>query len=554
MVGEFCKTKCVFNSNHDFGSKIFNNNKNPSEFEAALHHLVTEIDKKSQSRVSDETVSDETVSDEVDVDNSNDEETNKDDSTFSGETNNESFLVRGNLLKEVYSSLFKKKLIVEGALAGRMIYPYEALDMTTEKLVSRIKQYGVPQKIIEKVDGQNLFFTVEKDGTLLFARNKEDMTHDDLVEKFTSHPAEKPFIEGGNAIKSGVESLLNSISQEEIIRLFHPSEGLRTFVNFEIMHPEKPNQIIYDEKYVVFHGVVDYKDGREEVSRSNQDQRIQELVSLMSSGVSSAGFTLASNREVDLNQLTDIQIAEYTQRVYDIAEALGIEEGETLGDGIMNVIRDEIEAEGVSLSDKALTIFTDFIIRGEDSEGRSIASREWTKLLTKEDAVKLRQLGLTSRTKVKSKISKILQPFKALFVEIGIILLKDVQSRYMSKETAKKNIETNKDKLSTALFDLENYLSSTPEEEWPNSIRSLIKHKEEVNRLGIENIVSTSVEGGVYNIDDSLEKVTGGFGPMNQIIGAAYRDNQGIFTTFKQKYKKQESKTTSLKNIYKLLF
>ena len=140
-----------------------------------------------------------------------------------------------------------------------MIYPYEALDMTTEKLVSRIKQYGVPQKIIEKVDGQNLFFTVEKDGTLLFARNKEDMTYDDLVKKFTNHGAEKPFVEGGNAIKSGVESLLSSISQEEVIRLFHPSEEIRTFVNFEIMHPEKENQIIYDEKYIVFHGIVNYR-------------------------------------------------------------------------------------------------------------------------------------------------------------------------------------------------------------------------------------------------------------------------------------------------------
>ena len=471
----------------------------------------------------------------------------------------EKFFVKENFLydldkKQLFLERLKLITINEGALGGHMMHPYEALDMTPEQLASRIKQYGVPQKIIEKVDGQNLFFTVEPDGTLLFARNKEDMTHDDLVEKFTGHPAEKPFIEGGNAIKSGVESLLNSISQEEVIRLFHPSEGIRTFVNFEIMHPEKPNQIIYDEKYIVFHGIVDYRNGREEVSRSNQDQRIQELVSLMSSGVSSAGFTLASNREVDLNQLTDIQIAMYTQKIYDISKALGMEEGETLGDGIMNVIGDEIEAEGVSLSDEALTIFTDYIIRGEDSEGRSIASREWTKLLSKEDVVKLRQLGLTSTTKVKSKIGQILQPYKALFVELGIDLLKGVQSSYMSADMNIENVELIRDKLSTAISDLENYINSVPEEEWSSSIKRLIPHMELINRKGLDNIVSSAVEGGVYSANDNLFKVTGGFAPMNQIIGAAYRDKEDIFTTFKEKFMQQENNRRSLRDIFSLIF
>lgn len=466
-----------------------------------------------------------------------------------------SYVRSGKTLMEIYSYLFdSKKTINEGALGGHMMHPYEALDMTPEQLTSRIKQYGVPQKIIEKVDGQNLFFTVETDGTLLFARNKEDMTHDDLVEKFTGHPAEKPFIEGGNAIKAGVESLLNRISQEEVIRLFHPSEGIRTFVNFEIMHPEKPNQIIYDEKYIVFHGIVDYRNGREEVSRSNQDQRIQELVSLMSSGVSSAGFTLASNREVDLNQLTDIQIAEYTQKIYDISEALGMEEGETLGDGIMNVIGDEIEAEGVSLSDEALTIFTDYIVRGEDSEGRSIASKEWTKLLSKEDVAKLRQLGLTSTSKVKTKIGQILQPFKALFVELGIDLLKGVQSSYMSADMNIENVELIRDKLGTAISDLENYISSVPEEEWSNSVKRLIPHMELINRKGLDNIVSSAVEGGVYSANDNLFKVTGGFAPMNQIIGAAYRDKEDIFTTFKEKFMQQENNRRSLRDIFSLIF
>jgi len=435
-----------------------------------------------------------------------------------------------------------------------MMHPYEALDMTPAQLTTRIKQYGVPQKLIEKVDGQNLFFTVDLDGTLLFARNKEDMTHEDLIEKFTGHPAEKPFVEGGNAIKAGVEFLSKQVSQEEITRLFHPSEGVRTFVNFEIMHPEKPNQIVYDEKYIVFHGIVDYRNGREEISRSNQDQRINELVSLMSEGVSSAGFVLASNREVDLNNLTDVQISEYVSKIHEISSALGIESNETLGEGIINVVRNEINSVGVFLSDEALSIFNDYLIKGEDNEGRTIASKDWTKFLSKEDVVKLRKLGLTSAEKVRSKIGQILHPFKGLFVELGIDLLKGVKSSYMSDEMNSENIAIIRDKLQTAINDLENYMNEVPKEEWSNSITRLIPHVELIKRKGLDNIVSSAVEGGVYNSNDNLLKVTGGFAPMNQIVGAAYRDRDNIFKTFKEKFMSQENNTRSLKSVFKMLF
>lgn len=467
----------------------------------------------------------------------------------------ESIIRKNKSLKEVFSYLFKKiGNLSEGALGGHMMHPYEALDMTPNQLISRIKKYGIPQKLIEKVDGQNLFFTVDIDGTLLFARNKEDMTHEDLVDKFTGHPAEKPFIEGGNAIKAGVDSLLRSVDKSGIVRLFHPSEGVRTFVNFEIMHPEKPNQIIYDEKYIVFHGIVDYKDGREEVSRSNQDQRIHELVTLMSDGVSAAGFVLASNREVDLNSLTDVQISEYTNKIREISKLLKMSEEETLGTGIMNIIDDEIKSVGVSLSNEALIVFKDYIIKGEDSEGRKIASKDWTKFLSKEDSVKLRTLGLTSAEKVRSKIGQILQPFKVLFVELGIDLLKGVKSSYMSDKMNDENILSIRDKLQTAITDLASYMDEVPEEDWPSSIRRLIPHVELISRKGLDNIVSSAVEGGVYNSNDSLLKVTGGFAPMNQIIGAAYRDRDDVFKSFKEKFIKQESSGKSLKSVFNLIF
>ena len=87
-------------------------------------------------------------------------------------------------------------------------------------------------------------------------------------------------------------------------------------------------------------------------------------------------------------------------------------------------------------------------------------------------------------------------------------------------------------------------------------IKRLKRHIDVVNDTGLENIVNSAVEGGVYDENGDLLKVTGGFAPLNQIIGAPYRDNEGIFPTFIEKYRdieKNESKKYSLKSIFNLI-
>ena len=468
-----------------------------------------------------------------------------------------SYKPQGKVLKEVYSHLFKKKIINEGGLAGHMMHPYEALDMTPRQIIDRIKEYSTSQSIIEKVDGQNLFFTVEQDGTLMFARNKEDMTHDDLVTKFTGHPAELPFVEGGNAIKNGVKQWLQSAgdaAEMEIREIFHPAGEIKSFINFEIMHPDKPNQIVYDEKYIVFHSIIDYVDGRKTVHSTNKGQRLEKVLSLMDSGVSAAGFTLASNRTVNLNELTNVQIEDYVERIKVVANSLGITEDQFLGKGIENKIENEIKSLGIKISDKDLKTLYDFALYGEDISGNKIKSKDFTSNMEKPDITKLRSIDLTSASKALKKVQKMLSPFKEIFVDLGIDLLKGVKSSYMSDETNQMNIDLLKDKLEIAIDDLIDYMQNTSEKYWEAEAHRLRPHLDKVIDKDIDSIVSTAVEGGVYDYQGDLLKVTGGFAPLNQILGAAYRDKKGMFPTFKEKFMKQESNKRSLKNTYKILF
>ena len=469
----------------------------------------------------------------------------------------DSYTPQGKVLKEVYSHLFKKKIIKEGGLAGHMMHPYEALDMTPRQIKDRIKKYSTSQKIIEKVDGQNLFFTVEEDGTLMFARNKEDMTHDDLVEKFTNHPAEVPFVSGGNAIKRGVDQWLSSagaFGPQEILEIFHPDGEARSFINFEIMHKDHPNQLEYGENFIVFHSIVDFIDGREAVYSSNNSQRLNKLIKLMKPGVESSGYTLASNRTVDLNSLTNVQISDYINRINRVMQMLDITDNEYLGDGVEKQIKKEIDAEGITISDDAIKMLYDFALYGEDRLGNSIKSKDFTRLIAPEDVTKLRSIGLTNANKAAAKVRSILSPFKDVFVDLGIDLLDGVASSYMSMDIDLANIDKLRDKLQTAIDDLRMYMLNIPEEEWDTTVKRLKPHYDKVERTGVFDTVSTSVEGGVYDHEGDLLKVTGGFAPLNQILGAAYRDKKGIFPSFKEKFMQQESNRKSLKSVFSSIF
>ena len=470
---------------------------------------------------------------------------------------NSSYIPKGKVLKEVYSHLFKKKIINEGGLAGHMMHPYEALDMTPRQIKDRIKKYSTSQKIIEKVDGQNLFFTVEEDGTLMFARNKEDMTHNDLVEKFTNHPAEVPFISGGNAIKRGVDQWLSSagaFGQQEILEIFHPDGEARSFINFEIMHKDHPNQLEYGENFIVFHSIVDFIDDREAVYSSNNSQRLDKLIRLMKPGIESSDYTLASNRTVDLNSLTNVQISDYISRINKITQMLDITDNEYLGDGVEKQIKKELDAEGITISDDAIKILYDFALYGEDRLGNVIKSKDFTRLMSSEDVKKLRSINLTNANTAAAKVRSILSPFKDIFVDLGIDLLDGVASSYMSMDIDLANIDKLRDKLQTAIDDLREYMFNMPEEEWDITVKRLKPHYDKVVNTGVFDTVSTSVEGGVYDHEGDLLKVTGGFAPLNQILGAAYRDKKGIFPTFKQKFMQQESNGRSLKSVFNLIY
>ena len=146
-----------------------------------------------------------------------------------------------------------------GGVAGHMAHLQEDLSLTFNELIKILSEVASGDiKPVEKVDGQNLFLTVDELGMLKAARNKSDikkggMTPEEYASKWKGHPAENAFMQGFKAIQMS----LDLVPPDAINEIFE--SGTR-YINLEIMYPRNPNIILYGAAYVVLHNMKTYNE------------------------------------------------------------------------------------------------------------------------------------------------------------------------------------------------------------------------------------------------------------------------------------------------------
>jgi hypothetical protein len=111
----------------------------------------------------------------------------------------------------------------------------------------------------------------------------------------------------------------------------------------------------------------------------------------------------------------------------------------------------------------------------------------------------------------------------------------------MSSDASEKNVDELKSLLVAAIEDYDEIIASAASSSKDDQIaKSLTPHIANVRHYGIDNVVSSPVEGGVFiGHDGNTYKVTGGFAPLNQILGTAMR-NLDSMSRFKQEFLNQE--------------
>ncbi len=390
-----------------------------------------------------------------------------------------------------------------GGAAGHMAHLHEDLGLTFNELITIIGTVASANvEVTEKVDGQNLFLTVNEFGEIRTARNATDirkggMTPEEYTEKWQGHPAEKAFMRGFKAVKSVIDSL--PIDQK--IDIF---DAGNSYVNMEIMYynPEtgaNSNIINYNACYIVMHALVS--------DDPNSDQQFETLAKLINAKQTQIDDQVWSIYGPQIIELNDIASGEAhnaaIQRIQAIAKPVGL-------DGTIESLC-KIYYKDLMTSDGVPENVCDEIIKlvFKDPDAQSLRD---IKKMAPDISAKISKYS----TKVNSKkvIAAVLRPLENIINDFAIEVLRGIRSFFAVDHD--QVVTDMRQELESSIIRLRELAAEGDENMGAMVDRQLAK-------LGnIENLAS-SLEGIVFRYKGKIYKMTGAFAMANQIIGRARR-------------------------------
>ena len=423
-----------------------------------------------------------------------------------------------------------------GGVAGHMAHLSEDTDLTFNEIVSVLGKVANAEikNATEKVDGQNLFLSVDSSGEIKTARNNGDikkggMTTDEYISKWKGHPAENAFTGGFKAISAA----LRKLSPEDLDAIF--ADG-RRYVNMEIMYPKNPNIILYSTPNIVLHGLQDFGDEDSLENRQLAKQKFAKLASLVDGASETVGkeqWSVNGPKVVALKKLADgSALEEVTQAIESFASPVGMDA--TVGDYVKLVV--DKYADQVGLPQDITEKLVMLMLEPDKAKERGITVVNLKKGLPKELQQVVSKLG--SKTNSRKYIASVLKPLENAISDFAIEVLRGVKSYFVDdndKEVARMRAE-----LEQSIAYLKDLQSS-------GDAKAGELIDKQLSKLGkIENLAS-SMEGIVFEYppgSDRIYKLTGAFAMANQLIGRARRsgmtENEEDFIGYEFKPVKEE--------------
>tara|TARA_Y100001970_G_scaffold292757_2_gene435671 strand:+ start:3015 stop:4958 length:1944 start_codon:yes stop_codon:yes gene_type:complete len=401
-----------------------------------------------------------------------------------------------------------------GALGGHMAHLHESLELTFEELATILDNVAnADVEATEKVDGQNLFLTVDVGGSIRTARNGGDlrtggMTPQEFASKWTGHPAEGAFTKGFEAISQAINGMDPTVVQD----LF---AGGQRYVNMEVMYPGNPNLIVYDAGNVVLHNFNTFDEAGEPVSDADARSAFDQLsTALDAAEVDVDGETWTVNGPViaQLQALADgTALAEVQAAVSRIAGPVGMDA--TIGD--LAEVRLRATAERAGIPPDKIDDMMDAAFQREGAKKVTAIKKglpkDQQKIVSK----------LSTKTNAYKAISAALRPLELAINDFAIEVLRGMESYFVSDTNTE--LQRQRAELEQAIEYLEGLAASGDE-----GVGALVDKQLEKLK-SIEDVAAT-MEGIVFEYppgSGQLKKLTGTFAMANQLVGGARRRGMG---------------------------
>ena len=264
-----------------------------------------------------------------------------------------------HIINEVCRKLaYLNESVEEGGAAGHMSHPFEVDEFTFgdyKQLVQDLFDSKI-EKFTEKLDGMNIFATVDDEGTVRFARNSTDLKNggmdpEGMAQRWGSD-GKDPTILGAYTKAYNLFGDITNMLPDPVG--FFNGNGYRIYANCEVIAGAHPNVILYPKDVLSFHGLAAFTtDGNAtEVNLPDRifDEKMDVLTKLLPSVKSDYGEAQITPEVVIDVRENNEETAQYFIALIDhITDYAGVDDNTTIIDYRAKLLPEWMEDNGYGI-------------------------------------------------------------------------------------------------------------------------------------------------------------------------------------------------------------
>lgn len=400
--------------------------------------------------------------------------------------------------------LVKEGLLLEGGAYGHMAHPFDDKNLSFGDFKNMIKQslqgrLDLESAATEKTDGQNLFITWNK--KILAARNSGDLKRGGMDSKAVA----KKFLNRGNIEKAfnyamnDLSKAISKLTDKQHKKIFNDGNN---WVNMEIMYPASANVISYDAPYLQFHNVLMYKDGKPVGSVSDGARILAGMIKQVNSNIQK-NFSIIGPKVLKVKPHQDFS----ERQDYFLKKLQKLQSKYNMSDS--STLNEYHQAWWEEFIDKKFKTANPTIKRGLVTRW---AFNDKSYRLDKkniEDEKLLAAAKEFDKQKHVDQVKKNMFPFETLFFELGAEVLKNVEGFLAANP--RSAIQNVRKQVAKAITDVRGGGDI-------KKMNRLVAQLKKIKAIGGFKTIIPS-EGLVFIYKGKTYKLTGSFGPVNQIAG-----------------------------------